>query len=95
MAEKSVHKQPNYLGVFAALVMLTAIEIAITYLPLPRIPFLVPLAFAKASLVALYFMHLKFDQKVFRLVFVFGVVMGLGLVVAMTLLFAPPLLDLK
>jgi len=78
-----------------ALVILTAIEVAVTYLPLPRIPVLVPLAFAKASLVALYFMHLKFDQKVFRLVFIFGVVMGLGLVIVLTVLFAPPLLDIK
>jgi hypothetical protein len=43
----------------------------------------------------LYFMHLKFDQRVFRFVFVAGVLMGIGLIITLTMLSGPPLLDIK
>jgi cytochrome c oxidase subunit IV len=95
LPEKPVHKQPNYTGVFLILVLLTAVEVAVTYLPIPRIPVLIPLAIAKASLVALYFMHLKFDQRIFRFVFVAGVLMGIGLIITLTIMSGPPLLDIK
>ncbi|MBE3143799.1 MAG: cytochrome C oxidase subunit IV family protein [Planctomycetes bacterium] len=95
MPEKPLQKQPNYLGVFLILVLLTAVEVGVTYLPIPRIPVLIPLAIVKASLVAMYFMHLKFDQRIFRFVFVAGVLMGIGLIITLTILSAPPLLDIK
>lgn len=95
LTEKPLQKQPNYLGVFLILVLLTAIEVGVTYLPIPRIPVLIPLAIAKASLVAMYFMHLKFDLRIFRFVFVAGVLMGIGLIITLTILSAPPLLDIK
>ena len=59
----SAHKQPNYIGVFWWLLALTIIEIAVIYLPIARLLIgilLVGLALSKASLVAMYFMHLKF-----------------------------------
>ena len=37
LPEKSIKKQPNYMGVFLILVLLTAVEVAVTYLPIPRI----------------------------------------------------------
>jgi len=95
LPEKPMKKQPNYVGVFLILVLLTAVEVAVTYLPLPRAPVLIPLAFAKASLVALYFMHLKFDQRIFRFVFVAGVLMGIGMIITLTILSGPPLLEIK
>lgn len=95
LPEKPLQKQPNYLGVFLILVLLTAVEVGVTYLPIPRIPVLIPLAIVKASLVAMYFMHLKFDQRIFRFVFVAGVLMGIGLIITLTILSAPPLLDIK
>ena len=88
------HKRPNYLGVFLILAVLTAVEVGVTYLPLPRIPILVPLALAKASLVALYYMHLKSDRRVFSVIFVMGLLFGIGLIISLTILFAPPLLDM-
>jgi cytochrome c oxidase subunit IV len=88
------HRQPNYLAIFVSLVVLTAIEIGVTYTPLPRIPVLVPLALAKAALVVLFYMHLRFDRRVFALIFVIGVLMGISLIMAFIALFAPPLLDL-
>lgn len=63
MAES--HSEPNYIGVFWWLLALTIIEIAVIYMPMARIIIvilLVGLALSKASLVALYFMHLKFER---------------------------------
>jgi cytochrome c oxidase subunit IV len=88
------HRQPNYLGIFVSLVVLTAIEIGVTYTPLPRIPVLVPLAIAKAALVVLFYMHLRFDRRVFGVIFLIGVLMGISLILAMLSLFGPPLLDM-
>jgi cytochrome c oxidase subunit IV len=91
--ETHLQKHPSYLGIFGILTALTAIEVAVTYLPLPRIPVLLPLALAKASLVAMYFMHLKMDRPIYRFIFLFGILMGVILIISFILLFAPPLLD--
>ncbi len=88
-------KRPNYVGIFIVLAVLTMIEVGVTYLPLPRIPILVPLALIKASLVALFYMHLKFDRRVFSAVFLMGVLMGIGLILSLTILFAPQLVDIR
>lgn len=59
------HAQPNYIGVFWWLLGLTILEIAVIYTPWVRlivVILLVGLALSKASLVALYFMHLKFER---------------------------------
>ena len=87
------HRSPNYMGVFIALIVLTALEVGVTYLPLPRIPVLVPLAIAKAALVVMFYMHLKFDRRVFSLIFVIGVLMGVALITSFIFLFGPPLSD--
>ena len=82
------HQQPNYIGVFLALAVLTGIEVAVSYLP-QRIFILIPLALIKAALVVLYFMHLKFDQRVFSVVFLMGVLMAFSFIIVMSVLFAP------
>ncbi len=87
------HKSPNYVAVFVALVVLTAIEVGVTLTSLPRVVVLIPLAIAKATLVVLFYMHLRFDSRVFTLIFVIGVLMGFSLIVSLLLLFGPPLLD--
>ncbi len=79
----------TYVLVFAALAALTALEISVTYTPLPRVPVLVPLALVKAGLVALFYMHLKYDKRVFALVFVAGLLMGVGLILSLLALFSP------
>ncbi len=91
--ETSERRQPNYLAIFIALAVLTAIEVGVTYLPIPRIPVLVPLAVFKAGLVVLFYMHLKSDSRVFSLIFGVGILMGISLMLAFLALFAPPLLD--
>ncbi len=87
------HKHPHYLGVFWVLAALTAVEVVVTYLPVPRIPVLVPLAVLKATLVALFYMHLKYDRRIFSAIFLMGLLMALILIFALIVIFAPPLLD--
>jgi cytochrome c oxidase subunit 4 len=61
----TAHAEPNYIGVFWWLLALTILEIAVIYLPIARVAIvilLVAMAISKAALVALYFMHLKFER---------------------------------
>jgi cytochrome c oxidase subunit IV len=65
MTEAAAHKEPNYMAVFWWLLVLTIIELVVIYMPLARlaiIVMLVVLAVTKATLVALFFMHLKFER---------------------------------
>jgi cytochrome c oxidase subunit 4 len=72
------HAEPNYIAVFVWLAALTAVEVAVVYLPLTKLAMaaiLVVLAFTKASLVALYFMHLKFERRTMLIVAVTPVIL--------------------
>jgi len=60
------HEEPNYVAVFIYLALLTAAELGVYGLGLPRtvmIGALVALALAKAALVAMFFMHLAMERK--------------------------------
>lgn len=62
-------KKPRYMLVFGGLALLTAIEVGIAFLGFSRsvtIMILIALAVWKAALVALYFMHLKWETKALR-----------------------------
>ncbi|HEX7593564.1 MAG TPA: cytochrome C oxidase subunit IV family protein [Anaerolineae bacterium] len=87
------HTKPNYIGVFIALVALTTIEVIVTYLPVPRLPILIPLSVTKAVLVVMFYMHLKYDRRLFSGLFLIGVFGALAVIIAFVLLFTPPLLD--
>ena len=84
--EPPARKNPNYILVFIVLAVLTGIEIVIAQLPIPRAPILIPLAFIKASLVALYYMHLRSDQKLLSYIFLFGVLVGIALIISFMVL---------
>jgi cytochrome c oxidase subunit IV len=60
----------TYVGIFLALGVLTALEIALVKTPGigkdPMIAGLVFLAVTKAALVGLYFMHLKWETKIMK-----------------------------
>lgn len=67
----AAHTEPNYMAVFWWLLALTVLEIAVIYMPLARmivVILLVGLALSKATLVALYFMHLKFERVTLSLI---------------------------
>lgn len=57
-------KQPNYMLVWAGLAVLTLIEVGVAFLGFSKnvtMIILVGLAFWKALLVAMYYMHLRFE----------------------------------
>ncbi|HLX37868.1 MAG TPA: cytochrome C oxidase subunit IV family protein [Candidatus Binataceae bacterium] len=60
------HEGPNYVAVFIYLTLLTGAELGVYGLGLPKavmVGALVALALAKATLVAMYFMHLAIERK--------------------------------
>jgi len=80
-------KRPNYLFVFIALAVFTGIETLVSYVQQASIKFptLVLLSVVKAILVLLYFMHLKFDSKVFSYLFVGGCILVIPLILVITI----------
>ena len=67
MAHASKRKQ--YMMVFLALIVLTALELAVVYTGISKallVSALIGLAMAKAAAVALYFMHLREEKKPLR-----------------------------
>jgi len=75
-------KRPNYLFIFIALAVFTLIETLVSYVQQAaiKVPTLIVLSVVKALLVLLYFMHLKFDSKVFSYLFVAGCVLSIPLI---------------
>lgn len=87
MAHGTAISRRTYLAVFAALLLLTAVTVLVSYVDLGLMNGVVALliASAKASLVALFFMHLKGES---RLVWGFALVpiFFLALILAGTLI---------
>lgn len=77
------HPEPGqYVKIAVILAILTAMEVAVAYLDALSdviIPVLGALAIAKFAMVVGYFMHLKFDSKLFRYLFVTGLVFAIAL----------------
>ncbi len=74
------------LAVFAALIVLTVITVAVSYFDFGAMNLLVALGVAaiKATLVALWFMHLRYDSPVYAFIFLVGVAfLGLFLMITM------------
>ena len=73
-APAKAHRYTNPLAVYVVLALSTLIEVGITVLPgLPHaqtVPVLLALSFVKAGLVALYFMHLRYEKLIYGLIFV-------------------------
>jgi caa(3)-type oxidase subunit IV len=78
----------TYFAVFALLALFTAAELAIKYLSLSRgamIVGLVALALAKASCVALFFMHLRSESRALKMVVTVPLVLPVLFAVALFL----------
>jgi cytochrome c oxidase subunit 4 len=85
--EKPKHAHPNYIGIFLFLAALTAVELGIAFLPWPKtllIVLLIFLALWKALLVALYYMHLRYEPTRLRLLAIAPLPLAVILVVAVT-----------
>lgn len=83
------HTPPSpwvYLSVAGVLTVITIIEVAVYYIELLRpvlAPILLILSASKFALVALFYMHLRFDSRLFAAFFV----AGLGIAAALTIAF--------
>ena len=81
------HEEPNYMGVFWWLLALTISEIAVIYAPMPKfaiVILLIGMALTKASLVALYYMHLKFERTTLGVIALTPLILCIFLVFMLT-----------
>ena len=72
----------SYVKLFVALVIVTAIEVALSYmvddLGAAFLPLLLVLMAFKFFAVVLFFMHLKFDNRLFSVMFYMGLFLAIG-----------------
>ena len=92
--EVHAHAHPTakkYLGIAIILTIITVIEVAIFYIPAMH-PFLPPvlltLSALKFALVAMFYMHLKFDHRLYSWVFVVPMCFAAVIIIALLALFS-------
>jgi cytochrome c oxidase subunit 4 len=89
MSQEKVHIVPFrvHIIVLLALISLTMISVEITRIDLGTLTVTAALFIAsiKGALVLAYFMHLKFDNSIFRIMLI-GVVLLIGVVIFITFL---------
>jgi cytochrome c oxidase subunit 4 len=87
------HSHPGakeYLAIAVVLTVITAVEVAIFYVPQMKpvlVPSLLTLSALKFALVAMFYMHLKFDHKLFSWLFVVPMGIAAAVIVALMKLF--------
>jgi cytochrome c oxidase subunit 4 len=87
------HTHPSngtYVVVAAILGLITAVEVGVFYLDALRpvlVPILLTLSAAKFTMVVGFFMHLKFDSKLYRALFVGPLIVAVAVMMAMFLLY--------
>jgi cytochrome c oxidase subunit 4 len=80
MAQTTAHAHPTpamYWGIAVFLAVVTGIEIAvpsISALEPVKVPLLIVLAGIKFGTVVAFFMHLRYDKKLYKTLFLFGVI---------------------
>ena len=88
---EAAHPTPfTYLKVAAALGALTAIEVGVFYVDVLEpvfLPIFLILSVVKFALVVMFYMHLKFDSRLFSWVFVGGLLLAIVVGVALMSLF--------
>jgi len=92
MSNHSKSHQPHvlplgvYINVFVALLTFTAITVTVSYMDFGVFNLLVAMIIAviKASLVAMYFMHLRYDNKLYTISFLLSIFL-LGVFIILTL----------
>jgi cytochrome c oxidase subunit 4 len=87
------HAHPGareYLGIAVVLTVITAIEVAVFYIPSLKsmlVPILLSLSAIKFGMVAMWYMHLKFDARLFSWLFVLPMLLAVGVILALIALF--------
>jgi cytochrome c oxidase subunit 4 len=88
---QAAHPTPmTYAKVATSLVLLTMIEVAILYVDALNdivIPIFFALSIVKFALVALFYMHLKFDARLFSWFFVGGLTLATAVILGLIALF--------
>lgn len=83
--ETTAHKHPNYVLIWVYLAVLTAAEVGVAFVShFSKTTLLIILLFLavwKALLVALYFMHLKFEKWNLRVVAIIPIPLALILII--------------
>jgi caa(3)-type oxidase subunit IV len=97
MAEHAAQHPPKghaskgtYWLIALVLGIITMLEVAVFYVPLLHaviVPVLLVLSAAKFALVAMFFMHLKFDKPILTTLFAGGIIVATAIILAMMLLF--------
>ena len=80
----------EYLAIAVILTVITAVEVAVYYVPAMRpmlVPVLLVLSAVKFSLVAMFYMHLKFDHRLFSWLFVVPMILMSLIVIGLLRLF--------
>jgi cytochrome c oxidase subunit 4 len=85
-AESHVVPTKIYYAIFATLLALTGVTVAVAYVDLGRLNTVAALAIAgfKAMIVVLYFMHVKYSTRLIKLTVVAGLY-WMGILFALTL----------
>jgi len=92
-AKSKEHAHPGakeYLAIATVLTVLTAIEVAVFYVPSMKpmlVPTLLTLSAVKFALVAMFYMHLKFDHRLFSWLFVLPMILATLVILALLKLF--------
>ena len=75
-----------YYAIFATLLVLTGVTVAVAYIDLGRLNTVVAIAIAcfKALIVVLYFMHVKYSTRLIKLTVIAGLY-WMGIIFALTL----------
>ena len=79
-----------YWAIGGILTVITAVEVAIFYMPELSgilVPALLTLSAAKFLLVVMFFMHLKFDSRIFSGVFLAGLALAMFMTTALIVLY--------
>ena len=88
---ESAHPTPaTYVTIAVILAVITLVEVAAVFvdaLGAVLIPILLVLSATKFAIVAMYFMHLKFDSKLFSGLFVGGILLTSGIILTLLTLF--------
>lgn len=87
------HPTPKtYLWVFGILTLITVVEVWAYYIPSlvesrVFVPALLIMSAAKFAIVVLFYMHLKYDHKLFRALFTGPLIIAFATILALLLLF--------
>ena len=89
----AAHAHPGagtYVVIGVILTVITAIEVAIYYIPAMHpvlAPVLLSLSLLKFVLVVMFYMHLKFDSRLFSTVFVAPLILAVSVVIGLFIIF--------